>query len=64
MEGQATTHDQNLLKYISQLDAEQFWEESMKGEDRFNVCGFPAMACLLEILPPLQGPGAELQIQA
>ena len=33
----------------------KFAQKSIKSEDRFNVCGFPAMACLLEVLPPCKG---------
>jgi AmmeMemoRadiSam system protein B len=55
LENQAKAHDQNLLHHLSGLDIDQFWEESKKLQDRFNVCGFPAMACLLEILPSCQG---------
>ena len=55
LESQSSTHDKNLLKHLSRLDAEHFWEESIKSEDRFNVCGFPAMACLLEVLPRCKG---------
>jgi AmmeMemoRadiSam system protein B len=50
LENQARTHDQNLLEHLSRLDADSFWEESRSVRDRFNVCGFSAMACLLEVL--------------
>ncbi len=53
--GQSEIHDKNLLKHLSGLDADQFWEESSRVEDQFNVCGFSALACLLEILPPCRG---------
>lgn len=49
------THDQTLLKAVSEGDADAFWEESGRVEDRFNVCGFSAMACLLEVLPLSKG---------
>jgi AmmeMemoRadiSam system protein B len=55
MEKQAMTHDQNLLKYLSLMDADNFWQESISVRDRFNVCGFPALACMLEILSPARG---------
>jgi len=48
-------HDQILLKAVSECDADTFWEESGRVEDAFNVCGFSAMACLLEVLPPSNG---------
>ncbi|MBW1907986.1 MAG: AmmeMemoRadiSam system protein B [Deltaproteobacteria bacterium] len=52
LEGQSKKHDQNLLKAVSEGDADAFWQESRRVEDKFNVCGFSAMACLLEVLPP------------
>ncbi|MFH1992693.1 MAG: AmmeMemoRadiSam system protein B [Pseudomonadota bacterium] len=55
LENQAKTHDNNLLKYLGKLEAERFWEESIRVEDRFNVCGFPAMAAMLEVLPACHG---------
>ena len=55
IESQAEAHDKNLLHALSEIDADRFWEETKKVEDQFNVCGFPAMACLLEILPPCKG---------
>jgi AmmeMemoRadiSam system protein B len=58
MENQAMAHDRNLLKYLSQMDTDQFWQESINVHDGFNVCGFSALACMLEVLPP--GKGREL----
>jgi AmmeMemoRadiSam system protein B len=55
LENQARTHDQNLLEHLSRLDADSFWEESRSVRDRFNVCGFSALACLLEVLPECRG---------
>lgn len=52
LESRATAHDKNLLDYLSGMDADRFWEESITVEDQFNVCGFPAMVALLEVLPP------------
>jgi hypothetical protein len=48
-------HDQNLLKAFSNMQTDVFWEESIGVKDQFNVCGFSAMACLMEILPPSRG---------
>jgi AmmeMemoRadiSam system protein B len=53
--GQSEAHDRALLERLCAQDAEQFWEESRKVGDRFNVCGFSAMACLLELLPSCEG---------
>jgi len=55
MENQARTHDQRLLEHLSSLDADSFWEESRSVRDQFNVCGFSALACLLEVLPECRG---------
>jgi AmmeMemoRadiSam system protein B len=55
IENQASAHDRNLLKYLSEMDTDQFWQESANVQDGFNVCGFPALACMLEILPPSKG---------
>ena len=52
---QSEVHDKNLLNHLSRLDVESFWQESIAVDDRFNVCGFHAMACLLEILHECQG---------
>jgi len=55
LKGQSEAHDKKLLQYLSQLDPDLFWEESRNVKDQFNVCGFSALACLLEILPPAKG---------
>jgi AmmeMemoRadiSam system protein B len=55
LEGQSEAHDKKLLQHLSALDPDLFWEESRKVKDQFNVCGFSALACLLEILPPCKG---------
>ena len=55
LQSQSEMHDQNLLKAFSNMQADAFWEESVRVKDQFNVCGFSAMACLMEILPPSRG---------
>jgi AmmeMemoRadiSam system protein B len=45
-------HDEALQRALGKGDAREFWAESRRVRDRFHVCGFPALACLLEILPP------------
>ncbi|MCJ7593831.1 MAG: hypothetical protein MUO52_03535, partial [Desulfobacterales bacterium] len=45
----------NLLGHLARLDADQFWGESTKEKDQYNVCGFSALACLMEVLPPCRG---------
>jgi AmmeMemoRadiSam system protein B len=55
LEDQSDSHDKNLLNNLCRLDADAFWEESKNVGDRFNVCGFSALACLLEVLPSSKG---------
>jgi len=55
LRGQSEAHDKKLLQHLSALEPDLFWEESRKVEDQFNVCGFSALACLLEILPSSKG---------
>jgi hypothetical protein len=43
------------LHYLCTRDTDCFWSESERIKDRYNVCGFSALACLLEILPPSHG---------
>jgi AmmeMemoRadiSam system protein B len=52
---QSESHDRNLLEHLSGLDAEHFWEESKAVNDQYNVCGFSALACLLETMPDCRG---------
>ncbi|MBN2199084.1 MAG: AmmeMemoRadiSam system protein B [Candidatus Aminicenantes bacterium] len=44
-------HDRKLIEALCRTEAEAFWQEVRSTGDRFNVCGFSALACLLEILP-------------
>ena len=55
MQPRSEEHDRNLLTNLTRLDADNFWEESKRVNDQFNVCGFSALACLLEIVPQCQG---------
>lgn len=55
LQNSSQEHDRNLLTHLTRLDAANFWEESRSVNDQFNVCGFSALACLLEILPQCQG---------
>jgi AmmeMemoRadiSam system protein B len=53
--GRSESHDKNLLASLAVLDAEQLWEESKRVGEQFNVCGFSALALLLEVLPKCKG---------
>jgi hypothetical protein len=55
LESSASAHDRALLGRLVKADAEGFWKEILRVKDCYNVCGFPALACLLEILPPSTG---------
>lgn len=55
LERDSREHDMNLLRCLASRDTDGFWEESRKVKDQYNVCGFSALACLLEVLPPCQG---------
>ncbi len=44
-------HDAKLLEALTAADAKAFWAEGRRAGGRFNVCGFSALACLLELLP-------------
>ncbi|UCG65471.1 MAG: AmmeMemoRadiSam system protein B [Deltaproteobacteria bacterium] len=55
MIGESEKHDRQLLDFLCTGNADGFWEESEKVQDRYNVCGFSALACLLETIPPSQG---------
>lgn len=52
---QSERHDRELLDCLCAGDADHFWSASRAVEDRYNVCGFSALACFLETLPPSNG---------
>ena len=51
----ARTCDQALIEAACGGDVMRFWAESKKVRDRTNVCGFSALAALLEIIGPARG---------
>ena len=53
--GRSEAHDKDLLAHLARLDADRFWEESRRERDQYNVCGFSALACLMEVLPCCKG---------
>ena len=55
MESEARQHDSGLLAALCRRDPEAFWRISREVRDRYHVCGFSALATLLEILPPSRG---------
>lgn len=48
-------HDRALLDALCRMDPGAFWAESRRVEDRYHVCGFPALACMTEILKDCTG---------
>ncbi len=52
---EAKAHDSALISALEQADIGGFWEEGRRVQDRYNVCGFSALACLLEVLPDSEG---------
>jgi AmmeMemoRadiSam system protein B len=48
-------HDRGLIDSLCEMNVDGFWAESIQVNDRYNVCGFSALACLLEILPSSRG---------
>lgn len=47
-------HDRTLLACMQNGDTDGFWAESARVMDRFNVCGFTALATLMEVLGPVK----------
>jgi len=52
---EAKKHDQFLLDALCRGNIKEFWSESRQADDKYNVCGFSCLACLMEILPGCQG---------
>ncbi|MHC4914973.1 MAG: AmmeMemoRadiSam system protein B [Planctomycetota bacterium] len=51
-------HDRALLDALCSRDPGAFWAEGRRVGGKFNVCGFGALACLVEVLP--EGCGGRL----
>jgi AmmeMemoRadiSam system protein B len=62
LEPLASAHDAALLGHLVRQDADAFWAESSAVRDGYNVCGFSALATLLEILPPCAGQSLHYQL--
>jgi AmmeMemoRadiSam system protein B len=48
-------HDRVLIDAICRGKIEDFWTATREVKDRYNVCGFSTVACLLEIIKGTQG---------
>jgi AmmeMemoRadiSam system protein B len=55
-------HDQALLDAVCAGSVTDFWAEGKRVQDQYHVCGFGALACLLEILPGLNGRVLDYQV--
>lgn len=55
MQSEAKEHDSALLDALCRRDPDRFWHISREVDDCYHVCGFSALACLLEVLPPCRG---------
>ncbi len=51
----AREHDKRLIDQVCSGDVEGFWGEMQKEKGFYNVCGFSALACLLEVHPQARG---------
>ncbi len=52
---EAREHDRSLLEAISRGDVTAFWAEAQRVNNRYNVCGFSAIALLLELFSGRDG---------
>ncbi len=52
---EARAHDKALLDSLARGDVKEFWQEGRRVEDRYHVCGFSALASLLELFDGLEG---------
>ena len=55
MLAETESQDKCLMDAICRNDVKGFWEQTQKNGGRFNVCGFSALSCLLEILENARG---------
>ncbi len=47
---EASSHDRSLLDALCERDMDEMWRISAQVEDRYNVCGFSALATLGEVV--------------
>jgi AmmeMemoRadiSam system protein B len=52
---EARVFDKRLIETICSGDVMGFWEETQRVNGYYNVCGFSALSCLLEVLPQVKG---------
>jgi hypothetical protein len=47
---QATAHDKTLLSLLAQKDGEQIFQNALDNQDRYRICGLPAILLLASLL--------------
>jgi len=52
---EARAHDMALIEALCRGDATGFWAENRRVGDRYHVCGFSSLACLLELFENVEG---------
>jgi len=55
MMAETRAQDDWLIDAICRNDVKEFWKETQMSGGRFNVCGFSAISCLLEIFSGAEG---------
>ncbi|MFC2163385.1 AmmeMemoRadiSam system protein B [Acidobacteriota bacterium] len=55
-------YDRVLIDSICRGDVQRFWTEIKQVGNRFNVCGFSALACLMELFPGSKGECLDYEI--
>lgn len=61
-EREVRAHDEALLRALCKGSVREFWAEGQRVQDRYHVCGFPVLACLLDVLPGLEGRILDYQV--
>lgn len=55
MAAEAEAHDRTLLGALCRGDSRGFWGVCRDVKNRYHVCGFSALACIIELVVPCQG---------
>jgi len=63
IEEEARKHDEKLLDALCKRDGKAFWAEAKRVNDRYHVCGFSALATMIEILPDCSGEVLQYKIR-
>lgn len=52
---ESKAHDQRLLNALCAGDGSRFWAEVKSAQNKYNVCGFSPLCCVLELFPSAEG---------